>query len=584
MDNRDKRKPKTTVKLNIHLNDEQRLAKELILNNPITLLRGQTGSGKAQPMDSLVLTPKGYVQMKDLKVGDIVCTPDGGIAPILGIFPQGKKDIVEVIFNDGTSTKCCTDHLWNVLSRTRKHFYKIRRNKYRNLTFNQYQTLSVNQLQESSLQNAAGHNKWFVPITKPVHFVSEKISIDPYILGCLLGDGHLGHNQLTLTSSDIEIVQKFEHYCNEVGMKLTNTGFNNGYDYRLTKANTAERGKSYLQTALSDIGLLGTLSQTKFIPIQYKLQTPENRLSLLQGLLDTDGGLESKCITFNTTSRQLANDVQFIVQSLGGIARITSRKAKLRGIETGSVTYRVGITLPYEYRHRAFRLTRKLCKIPRNKKEPNRSISMIKHLGQDECQCIYIGHPDHLYITDQMIVTHNTLAACAIALDLFFKREIEKIVITRPVVAAADEIGFLPGTMQDKMLPWLMPIYSNLYQLYNKEFIDKMIGEGHIEILPMAFVRGRTLVDAFIIVDECQNITHQQTEMLIGRLGLRSTMVFCGDTMQIDLKSKKESGINFFKILESRVPGVKVITLLENHRHAIVPQILDIYKEHNINT
>jgi phosphate starvation-inducible PhoH-like protein len=117
--------------------------------------------------------------------------------------------------------------------------------------------------------------------------------------------------------------------------------------------------------------------------------------------------------------------------------------------------------------------------------------------------------------------------------------------------------------------------------LYNKESIDRMIDDQDIEILPFAFVRGRTFVNAAVIVDECQNVNNTQTEMIIGRLGLNSKMMFCGDTSQIDLRHKKESGIDFFKILESRVPGVKVITLKQNHRHPIVPEILDIYKEYN---
>lgn len=174
----------------------------------------------------------------------------------------------------------------------------------------------------------------------------------------------------------------------------------------------------------------------------------------------------------------------------------------------------------------------------------------------------------------------KTLLACQIALDLFFNREIEKIIITRPVVDAADPMGFLPGDIKAKMDPWLAPIYANLYHLYNKATIDKMIEDQTIEILPFTFVRGRTFVDSVVIVDECQNVSNKQTEMIIGRLGTNSKMIFCGDTSQIDLKSKRESGIDFFKILESRVNGVKTITLLKNHRNQIVPLVLDVYREY----
>ena len=172
----------------------------------------------------------------------------------------------------------------------------------------------------------------------------------------------------------------------------------------------------------------------------------------------------------------------------------------------------------------------------------------------------------------------KTLLACQIALDLVFKREMEKIIITRPTVSK-EEIGFLPGDLKEKMDPWLAPIYSNLYLLYDKDKIDKMVMENQIEIVPFAFMRGRTFPNCIVIVDECQNITHQQTEMMLGRLGKGGKMIFCGDLSQVDLKSKKESGISFFARLEERIKGVKIIALKKNHRHEIVEEILKVYDE-----
>lgn len=173
----------------------------------------------------------------------------------------------------------------------------------------------------------------------------------------------------------------------------------------------------------------------------------------------------------------------------------------------------------------------------------------------------------------------KTIVACQVALDMLFKREVEKIIITRPTVAK-EEIGFLPGNMKDKLDPWLSPIYANLHILYNKEKIDQLLENNVIEILPFAFMRGRTAIDSFIIVDEAQNVTNTQMEMVIGRLGKGSKMVICGDTSQIDLKSKKESGFGFLPTIEAETKGFKIITLLKNHRHPIVPQILDIYKRY----
>jgi phosphate starvation-inducible PhoH-like protein len=173
----------------------------------------------------------------------------------------------------------------------------------------------------------------------------------------------------------------------------------------------------------------------------------------------------------------------------------------------------------------------------------------------------------------------KTLLACQIALDMLFKKDTEKIVITRPTVAR-EEIGFLPGDIKEKLDPWLAPIYANLYLLYDKEKIDKMIAEGVIEIVPFAFMRGRTFPNNVVIVDECQNITHAQTELVLGRLGKGGKMIFCGDLSQTDLKNKKDSGIGFFNRLEENIKGVKVINLKTNHRHEIVEPILKVYEDY----
>ena len=213
------------------------------------------------------------------------------------------------------------------------------------------------------------------------------------------------------------------------------------------------------------------------------------------------------------------------------------------------------------------------------KRKPKNPIKFKIDLNEEQKAAKATIYEVPITLLKGMAGSGKTLVACQVALDMFFKREIEKVVITRPTVAK-EEIGFLPGDLKEKMDPWLAPIYANLYHLYNKASIDKMIENQDIEIIPFTFVRGRTFVDSVVIVDECQNVSNKQTEMIIGRLGINSKMIFCGDTSQIDLKSKKESGIDFFKILESRVEGVKTITLLKNHRNPIVPLILDVYREY----
>lgn len=171
----------------------------------------------------------------------------------------------------------------------------------------------------------------------------------------------------------------------------------------------------------------------------------------------------------------------------------------------------------------------------------------------------------------------KTLVAAQSALDLLFQKEVEKIIITRPTVSRED-IGFLPGDIKEKMDPWLAPIYHNLYALYSKEKIEKELELGNIEIVPFAFLRGRTFLNSFVIVDEAQNVTHPQMEAILGRLGRGSKMVICGDLSQVDLKDKRESGFSFLARIEEHVPGFKIETLKQNHRHEIVPPVLEVYQ------
>lgn len=210
------------------------------------------------------------------------------------------------------------------------------------------------------------------------------------------------------------------------------------------------------------------------------------------------------------------------------------------------------------------------------KRKPKNPINFKVQLNneQKEAKSLILANP--ITVIKGMAGSGKTLLAAQCALDMLFRKEVEKIVITRPTVAK-EEIGFLPGDIRDKMDPWLAPIYHNLYMLYNKVKIDKEIDEGRIEIVPFAFMRGRTFVDAFVIVDEAQNVTHTHMEAVIGRLGKGSKMVICGDMAQIDLKDKRTSGFSFLYRVEEVVKGFKIVHLKQNHRHEIVEPILGVY-------
>mgnify|MGYP003624269712 FL=1 len=172
----------------------------------------------------------------------------------------------------------------------------------------------------------------------------------------------------------------------------------------------------------------------------------------------------------------------------------------------------------------------------------------------------------------------KTLLACNIALDGLFRRMYDKVIITRPTVSK-EEIGFLPGDMREKMDPWVQPIYQNMYLLYDKVKIEKCIQDGDIEIVPVSFMRGRTFLNSLIIVDEAQNVTHEQMEMIVTRIGKNSKMVVCGDTFQVDLKNKSDSGFKFLYNAAKRIKNMESITLQTNNRDDIVEDLVNYYND-----
>lgn len=169
----------------------------------------------------------------------------------------------------------------------------------------------------------------------------------------------------------------------------------------------------------------------------------------------------------------------------------------------------------------------------------------------------------------------KTLLACQIALQQILDRKVNKIIITRPTISKED-LGFLPGNLEEKMGPWVAPVYGNMYQLLRRDRIDQLINKNQIEIVPVSYMRGRTFTNSAIIVDECQNLDHNQTLMILQRIGIGSKMIFCGDTDQIDLKRKHDTGLDFLSSIKT-IDRLTVINLLENHRHPILDDIMNVY-------
>ncbi len=367
------------------------------------------GTGKAQPLTARVLTPTGWKQMGDIRTGDEVVNSQGGVARVTGVFPQGEKDIYRVTMSDGSSTECCDEHLWLVNSPDRK--YHGRPGRVRQLS----------ELREA-LHDKHGNLRHFIPMVRPVEFEESALPVHPYVLGALLGDGGFTGGSIFLTSADEEIIARVGSLLPE-GVTLTHVG---NLTWRLHG-----QGR-FLPNGMLDVmrqlGLVGLKSAQKFIPQQYAFATREARVALLQGLLDTDGSVDEWCkgIEYTTVSPQLAEGVRSLVQSLGGVASIGEKhptyvyKGEAR---QGAVAYRLNITLPSDIQ--PFSVARKAQRLrPRTKYHPTRAIASVEYVGRKEAQCIAVDAPDHLYVTDNYIVTHNTFMAIAAAWLAGYKRTV----------------------------------------------------------------------------------------------------------------------------------------------------------------
>lgn len=178
--------------------------------------------------------------------------------------------------------------------------------------------------------------------------------------------------------------------------------------------------------------------------------------------------------------------------------------------------------------------------------------------------------------------TGKTYLAMAMAINAFLKKQISRIVLARPAIEAGEKLGFLPGDIYEKVSPYLRPLYDALFDMMEAEKVSKLIERGIIEIAPLAFMRGRTLNDSFIILDEAQNTTSEQMKMYLTRLGFNSKTVITGDITQIDLPAGKTSGLIEAERILSDIEGIKLIYFSERDvvRHKLVQEIVKAYERY----
>ncbi len=178
--------------------------------------------------------------------------------------------------------------------------------------------------------------------------------------------------------------------------------------------------------------------------------------------------------------------------------------------------------------------------------------------------------------------TGKTYLAMALAVAAFRNREVSRIILTRPAVEAGEKLGFLPGGLEEKVDPYLRPLYDALYDILGVEGFDRYMGRGMIEVAPLAYMRGRTLDDSFVILDEAQNTTPEQMKMFLTRLGFGSRCVVTGDITQVDLPPERESGLHEVREVLEGVEGIAFVYLTERDvvRHPLVQKIIRAYEEH----
>jgi phosphate starvation-inducible protein PhoH and related proteins len=178
--------------------------------------------------------------------------------------------------------------------------------------------------------------------------------------------------------------------------------------------------------------------------------------------------------------------------------------------------------------------------------------------------------------------TGKSFLAVAMAVNALMRRDVARIVLTRPAVEAGERLGFLPGDLYEKVHPYLRPLYDALYDMLESEKVGSLLDKGAIEIAPLAYMRGRTLNDAFIILDEAQNSTTEQMKMFLTRLGFNSKMVITGDITQVDLPASRHSGLIEVQKILTGVPGIDFVYFDEGDvvRHQLVSAIIRAYGAH----
>lgn len=428
--------------------------------------------GKAQPLTSKILTKSGWKTMGSICLGDELASVDGGASVVTGIFPQGRKQIYRVTMSDGRSTECCGDHLWMV--------------RYRD--WKEGRVLSTDRIRDM-LTKVRYRNRLSIDLFDGDYGHTEPNILDPWFLGFMLGDGWSYDNRVRLSNADPELLQRIR----DILPPDLNLLQESKYDYRICNK-TRGNGNSIMD-AMRQLGLYGKRSYEKFIPPEYLSANREARIELLRGLMDSDGWVEkSGSVRYSTASLQLANDICYLIRSIGGLCSIKARTPFhiYRGEKrAGRTAYMCKIRLRNS--GEIFTLPRKLERAKRGKNTVCLNFQSIDLVRVDQAQCISVSHASRLYVTDDYIVTHNTAISLTVALNVA-RQGYGVIVFCLDMTAAAMMDRFLSMMVKGRRIE-----YRDIGRNRVRESDQHLLDEAAAELATLPIIiddrRGRTADD-----------------------------------------------------------------------------------------
>ena len=370
----------------------------------LIVLAGRPGMGKELKNSSLIYTPNGFTTIGQIKLGDSILGSDGYSYNVIGVFPQGRKDVYRVHFDDGTYVDAGLEHQWEISTR------KSRKTKEKSSVVMTTKDLMVDTILPGNRKNYA------IRYCKPLHFTEQPITMHPYLLGFLIGDGCFKNTGIGFFNTEKDLISKIQTMLPD-NVHITSSTEN---DYRISRK-SAKTKVNPIFKQIYDLGLHNCHSFEKFIPKNYLYNTIEIRTQVLQGLVDTDGFIATNgknAIEYSTTSHQLCLDIVELVRGLGGKCTYKEKQGAYRKDGGRIVTrkyYRMYLSLPSEI----MPVTSKkhLSKYNPNKRFDKKYITKIEKMDyQDEMTCISVDAPDCLYITDGHTLTHNTSAVVSMAI------------------------------------------------------------------------------------------------------------------------------------------------------------------------